>query len=286
MHLTRRTTVTVLTIVAVAAGLVVTGSTQLPAIGAGAVLHPFRHGVQMAPPEGCEGATFAGRDVRLEGWTCAASGPRRGTLLYLHGIADNRTSGVGIIRRFTARGFDVVAYDSRAHGNSGGSACTYGYFEKDDLKLVLDQVKASDVVLLGTSLGAAVALQAGHDPRVRAIISAESFSDLRSVASERAPFVFSEASITRSLSLAEQQAHFKVDEVNPVAAARLITAPVLVIHGEDDVETSPDHARRLFEALAGPKRLILVPGAGHSQSLGGDVWTEIDRWIDAALRGH
>ena len=72
-------------------------------------------------------------------------------------------AGVNIIRRFTALGFDVVAYDSRAHGNSTGDACTYGYFEKDDLRLVLDQLNASNVVLLGTSLGAAVALQAGRD---------------------------------------------------------------------------------------------------------------------------
>ena len=172
---TRRTIVTLLTAVGVAAALVVTAATQLPALGAGAVLHPWRSGVQMATPEGCEPVTFAGRDVRLEGWTCAAtSGPRRGTLVYLHGIADNRTSGLGIIQRFTALGFDVMAYDSRAHGESGGSACTYGYFEKDDLRLVLDQVKASDVVLIGTSLGAAVALQAGRtressDHRGRAV---------------------------------------------------------------------------------------------------------------------
>ena len=95
--------------------------------------------------------------------------------------------------------------------------------------------------------------------------------------------MFSKASITLALSLAEKQAHFKVDDVDPVAAARLISAPVLVIHGEDDVDTPPEHARRVFAALPGPKRLILVPGAGHSQALGGEVWAEIDRWIDEAL---
>ena len=48
-------------------------------------------------------------------------------------------------------------------------------------------------------------------------------------------------------------------------------------------ETSPEHARRIFAALTGPKRLILVPGAGHNQSLGGEIWADIDRWIDAAV---
>jgi uncharacterized protein len=85
------------------------------------------------------------------------------------------------------------------------------------------------------------------------------------------------------LSLAETQAHFKVDEASPMAVAPFITVPVLVIHGEDDEETSPDHAHRIFTALSGPKRLILAPGAGHSQALNGQVWGEIDRWIGAAL---
>ena len=37
---------------------------------------------------------------------------------------------------------------------------------------------------------------------------------------------------------------------------------VLVIHGADDTETPPAHSQRVYDALRGPKRLILVPGAG------------------------
>lgn len=32
--------------------------------------------------------------------------------------------------RFCKLGFDVVAYDSRANGESEGDACTYGFHEK------------------------------------------------------------------------------------------------------------------------------------------------------------
>ena len=73
----------------------------------------------------------------LKGWQCRTSAVRLGTLVYLHGITDNRTSAAGIIERFGRRGFDVVAYDSRAHGESEGEACTYGFFEKQDLHRVL-----------------------------------------------------------------------------------------------------------------------------------------------------
>ena len=71
--------------------------------------------------------------------------------------------------------------------------------------------------------------------------------------------------------------------MSPVTAVAVITQPVLLIYGDSDVETFLDHSRRVMSALAGPKRLILVPGAGHNQSLRGTVWTEIERWIDGVL---
>src|SRR5215208_1920159 len=108
-------------------------NTQLPALGAGGLLHPGRRHVTEAPPASCQETTFSGLGIALAGWRCRASGTRVGTLVYLHGIADNRTSALGVIQHFGRRGFDVVAYDSRAHGESEGQACTYGFFEKHDL---------------------------------------------------------------------------------------------------------------------------------------------------------
>src|SRR5262245_5918136 len=259
-------------------------ATQLPSAGAAALLHPARREVVEAPPSMCRETTFAGEGLSLKGWQCQASGRRRGTLVYLHGIADNRTSGAGVIERFSKHGFDVVAYDSRAHGASTGEACTYGFYEKQDLHHVVDTVGPGPIVFLGTSLGAAVALQeAAADPRVTAVIAAETFSDLRTVAIERAPFSFTAGIIRRAFQLAEQQGGFRVDDVSPAEAAGEMTRPVLLIHGAADSETPPDHSRRVLAALAGPKRLILVPAARHNESLRGEVWEEIDRWLDDVL---
>jgi uncharacterized protein len=272
---------------AAACVLTVVTCAQLPAIGAGALLHPHRRTMSVSPPPGCEDITIAGGVGALRGWRCPAVGKHIGTLVYLHGVADNRASGAGILTRFAAQGFDAVAYDSRAHGESDGDICTYGYFEKDDLRRVLDATATGPVVLIGTSLGAAVALQhAPRDSRVRAVTAVESFSDLRTVATERAPFIFTRGSIERSLARAEQQGRFEVDAVSPMRAAREITVPTLIIHGENDVETPPAHAQRIFNALAGPKRLILVPRAGHNRSLQESIWTEIDAWIHTALRAE
>lgn len=256
----------------------------LPLLGAGGILHPMRRHVSVPVPQACDDVTFSSGDVQLKGWRCLAKGQRRGIVVYLHGIADNRESGRGIIDRFVPRGFDVVAYDSRAHGDSGGKACTYGVREKDDLSRVLDQLSPAPVVLIGTSLGGAVALQAAaQDSRITAVVAAATFSDLRTAAAERAPFFFSRGAIASALQRASNEGAFDVDAASPAAAAARIRIPVFLVHGANDIDTPPDHSRRILAALTGPKRLAIVAGATHNTSLHGDIWREIERWVDDAV---
>jgi pimeloyl-ACP methyl ester carboxylesterase len=259
-------------------------ASQLPSLGAGALLHPLRRHVDALPPEGCSETAFSGAGINLAGWKCRGAGERRGTLIYLHGVGDNRVSSVATIQRFRPLGFDVIAYDGRAHGDSGGDICTYGFFEKQDLRHVIDSVKVGPIVLIGGSLGAAVAIQsAAEDSRVSAVVAAETFSDLRTVATERAPFFFTRGTIAQAFRLAEQQGRFDVDAVSPMAAATKIAVPVLLIHGDADRETPPDHSRRVFAALHGPKRLMMVPGAQHNGSLRPEIWDHIERWVRDTL---
>ena len=257
-----------------------------PSWGAGGLLHPGRRIVQRQPDRPVETLDFEGDGgVRLRGWWFHAPGTKRGTVVSMHGVADNRGSSIGLADHFLAKGFDVVAYDSRAHGESGGDACTYGYYEKKDLSRVLDRLEGKPIVLVGTSLGAAVSLQAAaDDPRIAVVIAAAVFSDLRTVAGERAPFFASKGNIDEALRLAEQTAKFRVDDVSPLAAAARIHVQVFLLHGERDNETPNAHSHRVFAALHEPRKLLIVPGAGHGDSLnGGAVWREIDAWIEKAL---
>jgi uncharacterized protein len=263
-------------------------ATQLPSVAADAFLRPARTPLYTPTAAGCVDQNFAGEGVSLRGWQCPALTPRQGSIIYLHGVADNRASAAGVIPRFTKEGLDVVAYDSRGHGMSEGETCTYGHFEKLDLRRVIDSLKPGPVILIGTSMGAAVALQAavGH-PRVASIVAAEVFSDLATTARERAPHFMPEWVLRRVLRVAERRGEFKVDDVSPIEAAAALHIPVLLIHGAEDRDTGPDHSRRVFAALAGPKRLIIVPHARHNQSLSNsNVWTEVEWWVQDVLRSN
>jgi uncharacterized protein len=251
-----------------------------PSWGAGALLHPARRPLTVPTPVGALNVVLQGDGVLLRGWQFQDHKVSVGTVIFLHGSADNRAAGVGVARHLSQRGFTVLAYDSRAHGESEGRACTYGFFEKRDLSRVIDTVEQRPIIVLGTSLGAAVGLQAAaEDDRIGGVIAISSFSDLRTVATERAPFFATRAEIEQAFRLAEQQAGFAVDAVSPVAAASRIAVPVLLIHGANDRETPPDHSRRIYQALRGEKRLLIVPGRGHNDTLTAEVWSEIDAWI-------
>lgn len=261
-------------------------ATQAPEWGAGALLYPARSTRTHPTPAGCEDRQFTADGVALSGWFCRSAAARRGTIVYLHGIADNRGSGRGVIARYTPRGFDVIAYDSRRHGESEGDVCTYGFYEKNDLRAVLDTLEPGPVIVIGSSLGAAVALQAAAiDDRISAVVAAEVFSDLRTILTERAPAALPNILIWRVFTAAQRRGRFDIEAVSPMDAAKSIHAPVLLIHGEADVETTPDHSRRVLDALAGQKRLILVAGVGHNHSLSSpEVWEEIDSWVEGTVR--
>lgn len=261
-----------------------------PGVLAGALLHPSRSPRRAATPPGCADHAFRGAGVRLRGWLCPAAGTRRGHLVILHGVADSRASVAGLVERFTRRGLQVVAYDSRAHGESDGDSCTYGYTERQDLRRVIDSLQPGPLVLMGTSLGGAVALQAAAgDLRVTGVVAAEVFSDLRAIARDRTPAFVPDWMLRRAFRLAEARAGFEVDAVSPVAAARSISAPVLLVHGARDTDTPPIHSERVHDALRGPRRLILVEGARHNESLqAAAVWADIEDWIERlfAARGQ
>jgi pimeloyl-ACP methyl ester carboxylesterase len=274
----------VVLVAALAVGALITAVTVwiAPGIAAGALLHRSRTTPYRDRPPSCRDEMFAGEGVRLAGWRCAPAGPRRGAIVYLHGIGDNRSGAAGVVERFAPLGFEVVAYDSRAHGQSEGNYCTYGVRERHDLRRVIATIDEGTVVLIGGSLGAAVALQtAAIEPRIDAIVAAEVFSDLRTVASERARKLFLPPwTVWRAFPIAEKRGGFRIEDASPIEAARRIGIPVLLLHGANDEDTSPAHSRRVHDALTGRRELLIVPGAGHNGTLPAPgVWEHIQRWI-------
>ena len=90
--------------------------------------------------------------------TYASTVTVKGTVILLHGIRSNNEHFIGMSKELSLAGYNAVALDSRAHGESGGTHCTYGVKERQDISelvtvLLSQDSTSSNIGLWGQSLG-------------------------------------------------------------------------------------------------------------------------------------
>ena len=212
--------------------------------------------------------------LKLNSWLIKSPVLSKGTIIYLHGVADCKIDGIRHAKFWHDLHYNVFLYDARRHGDSDGKFCTYGFYEKHDVITIIDYlVSRSDLQLgkigvFGTSMGAAVALQAAAiDHRITAVVAENSFATLRSIFDDyqqrmiKLPFHFlRNIVIIRS----ELMANFKASEVSPLDAVRHISIPILFIYGTKDPLIKYQYSVTLHEHVHGSKEVFPVENASHS----------------------
>lgn len=232
----------------------------------------------------------------LRGWIIPANSPVRGTIVILHGVSESKIAGLPMAKEFHTRGYNVVLYDSRCHGESGGRYCTYGYHEKYDTQRVIDHLferknlHVGKLGLFGWSMGAAVALQvAAIDSRIAAVVAESGFATLRTVFDDyqkrmiKLPWHYLRNIVIKR---SEYLAHFKANDVAPVEAVRHIHVPIFLLHGTEDNLIKYNYSEKVYIAANEPKELWLVPGARHHDMMevGGEEYTRrITEFFDRYL---
>jgi uncharacterized protein len=200
----------------------------------------------------------------------------RKTIVLSHGITVNRYCSIKYMALFRQRGFNILAYDNRFHGSSEGAFCSFGYFEKQDLKTVVDWVfqrNGPDAIIgtHGESLGAAITLQhAAIDPRIRFAIADCSWSDLKQLFTLRLQKdfhlpAFPLLDLTRFY--AKILLKFDYLAASPIQYLKDIQTPIFFVHGDKDTYILPQMSVEMFDAKTqGIRRLYLAPGAGHAEA--------------------
>ena len=98
----------------------------------------------------------------IRGTYIPANQPSNQTILFLHGLFQNRSSGLDYLGIYQEMGYNVLIVDARGHGDSGGDSISWGYFEKDDINVWLDwlqqKIPQGTIGIHGISMGAATAL--------------------------------------------------------------------------------------------------------------------------------
>lgn len=237
--------------------------------------HPTRDHV---PVPGLE--NIARQDVRfpsedgvpLHGWILS---PRdrvsRGTILFLHGNAENISTHVQSVLWLVREGYTVFAFDYRGYGWSGGGAPDIPGVHRDARAalskiLSLPGISADRLVVFGQSLGAAVAVHtvatAPPARRPRALILDSAFAGYRRIVREK----LSSPIIT--WPLAWPVSRFFDDEYSPERwIGKIAPVPVIVIHGTADRLVPYSHGKMLYDLASDPKGIWTVEGGGHATAL-------------------
>lgn len=238
----------------------------------GLVFHPMREHVRTPGQLGLahRDVWFEADDgVRLHGWFLPAEGEAAGTVLFLHGNAENVSTHVANVAWMPGEGLNVLLIDFRGYGLSQGSPSfdgLHGDVEAAlDLVFALDGVDPDRVVLFGQSLGGALAITAlarsPHRERVRALVVEGTPSSYRDLAREKLAEFWLTWLFQVPLSWTIDDRYRPVD-----AVASISPVPVLIIHGEADTIVPPAHAKTLFAAAREPKTLWLLPRTEHVQT--------------------
>lgn len=233
------------------------------------------HRLQVSTPDqlglAYEDVRFKASDgVDLFGWFLPAKGPALGTILQLHGNAENISTHFASLAWMPARGFNVFIFDYRGYGASGGEPSLEGVQLDIDAAmatlLARSDIDKDCIVIYGQSLGGALAAyyvaHSPHRDRIRALILESTFSDYIDIAREK----FADHWITWPFQWIPL---LSVDDrFSPLPAmAKISPIPLLILHGDQDRVVPVHHAQRLYDAALEPKQLWIVPGAGHIQTM-------------------
>jgi pimeloyl-ACP methyl ester carboxylesterase len=216
---------------------------------------------------GLEDVELRTRDgLVLRGWF--APGIRRTAVVLVHGLGANRTAMLPEAGILAAHGHGVLLFDSRASGESDGALATWGDRERLDVAAAVDLLAArpdvdpSRLGAYGYSVGSsAVALAAGQDPRLRAVLLGPVWPSLDAeLGAKFHRFGWVSATAAR---LAFRASGVNVDAVRPVDIVGSIPPrPLMLVSGSDDTDTPPPVMARVHRAVPASE-WWLVPGADH-----------------------
>lgn len=191
-------------------------------------------------------------EVSLHGWFVPAKSPRGAALLF-HGNAGNISHRLEYLLMFHRLGYSTFIFDYRGYGKSGGSPSEPGTY-RDAVAawrylVKTRKIEPRRIVLLGESLGGAVAAWLAGRERPGALVLASVFTSAPDLGAEVYPFL-----PVRLLSRFSYQTREYLTSVH---------SPVFVAHSRDDNIVPFRHGQALFAAAREPKAFLEMRG-GHN----------------------
>ncbi len=201
---------------------------------------------------------LAVRGKAQEFYYLPASGPVRGTVLYLPGDGGWRGFAIDMAKAVADWGYEVYALDTKQYLTSFTNTRTLTADEmRGDMLEVARQTKANKVLLVGWSQGAAMAALAGSSPEAPQVLGGLICIGLPDHAA------LGWRTIDNLTYITKRDPNEPMFQTGP-ALAKLSGLRLVVIESKGDEYTHPDAVKRLLDQVRGPKKLAIVDARSHS----------------------
>ena len=217
--------------------------------------------------------------VRLHAWFCPCPGPvdsARPVVLFCHGNGGELTMRAPVAREWQeALGADVLLFDYRGFGRSTGHPTEVG-LSRDahaayDWLIVERGIEPDRILLVGRSLGGAVAIRLASEVDHRALVLQSTFTSLPDVAASVYPWVPVHAVMRNRWDSAKR--------------IGWRPRPVFVSHGERDEIIPTTLGRRLFELANEPKQWFLEKNRSHNDPPEPAYYDSVRRFLEIHCPG-
>jgi fermentation-respiration switch protein FrsA (DUF1100 family) len=220
-------------------------------------------------------------DYKLYGTYIRNAKTTKDTMILIHGLGGSRWTELKYVDMYLDKGFNILIYDGRAHGFSGGDNVTYGFYEAADLDKWVNWIytknKGGLIGVHGDSMGAATALLHSKinetKGRVNFYISDSAYSDINELFTYRLrqDYNIKVKFVSKVLLFYVDKVNklrngFNLVEASPKNAIKDVQTPILFIHGEKDTFVLKEMTENLYGTKTGEKMLYISPNASHVQS--------------------
>jgi hypothetical protein len=215
----------------------------------------FPDATRVAPAQAglpqAEEVTFTSADgEKLVAWYVVPRG-NKPLVIYFQGNAEGLPARVGRFTWLTSDGTGLLALNYRGYGGSTGRPTEDGLIADAvaAYEFARERIPTGRIVLFGESLGTAVAVALASEHEIAALILDAPFTSAAAVGASAYPFA--------------PVRWFMKDKFRSDERIGRVSAPLLVLHGEQDGIVTLRFGEQLFALAREPKRMVRFPQGGH-----------------------
>lgn len=231
----------------------------------------------------------ASGNLKLEAYYIPAAHPTNKTVILAHGFLQNKDGEGAPAAMFHDLGYNVLAPDDRAHGNSEGKLIGYGWLDRRDYikwmnKLLREKGEHQKLVMYGVSMGGATTMMISGEPdvphQVKAYIEDCGYTSVEDEITYQAKSMYHlpKWPLVPTVSLISKvRAGYSYGEASAMKQLAKNYQPMMLIHGGKDDFVPTKMIDQLYAATKGPKEKYVVKDAGHAKAMQTDYQQYRDR---------